>query len=452
MKSILIIDDEKNIRTILYDIFIDENYSPFVANDWSDAKKILLSSKIDVILLDICLPKISGLEILEILKREYSNIEVIIISGQGNIDLAVKAIKKGAFDFIEKPLSLEKVITIVENAIKIKELKEENENLKNQVNNQFYDVNIIGKSKHISDIKDKINIAAKSDARVFITGENGTGKEVVAKSIHLSSNRKTKSFIDINCAAIPENLIESELFGYEKGAFTGAINSKKGKFELADKGTLFLDEIADMSLGTQTKVLRVLQEMKFEKVGGVNSINIDVRIISATNKNILKEIDNGNFREDLYYRLNVIPIHLIPLRERKEDIPLLVNHYNHKISNKLHINKKIISTDAMDFLSSLPWNGNIRELKNVIERLSVMVEKGKIDIKDIHKYVNDQIDENYSDLLSKEENLKIAKDDFEKKFIQKKLMENDMNISKTAKILEIERSHLYKKIKKYNLL
>ena len=449
MDNILVIDDEQNIRSMLKDILEDEGFTTFEASNWDEGHKVLISNRIDVIILDVCLPKISGIEILEIVKKDFVALEVIVISGHGNIDIAVQAIKQGAFDFIEKPLSLDKVITVVENASKLKKLRDENEKLKAAVSHQS--IEIIGNSKNIQLIKEKITQASTSDARVLITGENGTGKELVAKTIHFKSSRKDNTFIEINCAAIPENLIESELFGHEKGAFTGAVASKKGKFELANKGTIFLDEVADMSLNTQAKVLRVLQEMEFERVGGVQPIKVDVRVISATNKNILDEIASGQFREDLYYRLNVIPIHVPPLRERREDIALLIDHYLDYFAKLSARPKKKLSKDSLNLLMNYPWNGNVRELKNVLERLNIMIDSENIKSSHIKTYVLEQDKrDNLGDLFHYS-SLKEAKNAFEKKYISQKLVENDMNISKTAKILDIERSHLHKKIKKYGL-
>ncbi len=449
MKSVLIIDDEQNIRTMLKDILEDEGCTAYCAQDWDEGHKILLLNKIDVMLLDISLPKVGGMEILDQIIENFTGIEVIMISGHGNIDLAVQSIKRGAFDFIEKPLSLERLLTVTANAIKLKKLREENEELK--ASNPVHKIEIIGDSKAIREVKEKIEQASKSIARVLITGENGTGKELIAKSIHYNSDRRKESFVEVNCAAIPENLIESELFGHEKGAFTGAVASKKGKFELAHKGMIFLDEVADMSLNTQAKVLRVLQEMEFERVGGVSTIKVDVRVLSATNKNILKEIEKSNFREDLYYRLNVIPIHSPALRERKEDIPILIDFYLEKLAKQSNHSKKVLSDNALKLLIDYPWFGNVRELKNVIERLNIMIESKHIKSHHIQSLVLSQESRENANSIYEYSTLREAKDAFEKKFIQQKLLESEMNISKTAKILEIERSHLHKKIKKYNL-
>ncbi len=449
MKNILVIDDEKNIRIMLSDILEDEGYQPFVAGNWDEAYKVLMTNRIDVILLDVLLPDVGGLEILDIIKKDFFNIEVIMMSGHGNIDMAVKAIKKGAFDFLEKPVTIERVLTVIENALRMKSLREENESLKQVVGKK---IQLIGESKAINQIKDKIESAAKTNARVLITGENGTGKEIVARSIHNKSERNDKPFIEVNCAAIPENLIESELFGHEKGAFTGAVAQKKGKFEVADGGTLFLDEVADMSLPTQAKVLRVLEEMSFERVGGVTPIKVDVRVLAATNKDIEEEIKNRNFREDLFYRLNVIPIYVPPLRERREDIPLIVQHFLYLFASENGKKLKEIEPSGIKLLENAEWKGNVRQLKNIIERLNIMVQDDYIKYEDVAEYVNEENDD-HKFFIEKTDfsSLKEAKDEFEKNFIIKKLKENDMNISKTAQVLNIGRSHLHKKINSYDI-
>jgi two-component system, NtrC family, nitrogen regulation response regulator NtrX len=466
--NILVIDDEDNIRVTLKDILEEEGYNTLLAEDWDNAQKILLSEKIDVVLLDIWLPKVGGMEILEKLKREYPALEVVMISGHGNIELAVKSTKLGAVNFLEKPLSIEKTLSVIENAVKIKKLKEENASLKKIV---YKDVNIIGESEVMKNVKEQIKSASQSNARVLITGGNGTGKEAIAHSIHLQSERASKPFVAINCAAIPENLIESELFGYEKGAFTGAETSKKGRLETAEGGTLFLDEIADMSLSTQAKMLRVLQEMEFERVGGNKTIHIDVRIIAATNKDIKEEIENKNFREDLFYRLNVIPIKVPELKDRREDIPLLVDYYITRFASDLGNSKKTIEKEAMEMLKNADWPGNVRQLINIIERLNVMVQDDTITKEDVKKYFlekmklgedkenkDDESEENkdaYQNITdfvdAEKKSLKEAKGEFEKMFIIEKLKENNMNITKTAQSLQMERSHLHRKIKQYEI-
>ncbi len=368
--NILIIDDEENIRNMLHEILNDEGYETFQAGEWDEAKKIFLSEKLDVVLLDIWLPKKGGMDILEILSKDFPAVEVIMISGHGNIDMAVKAIKKGAYDFLEKPLSIDRILHVVNIALERKSLKEENVFLKNTISKSY---EIIGNSQNINSVKNKIKAAAESNVRVLITGGNGTGKELIARGIHYQSKRAKAPFIEINCAAIPENLIESELFGHEKGSFTGAISQKKGKFELANKSTIFLDEVADMSLATQAKVLRVLEEMTFQRIGGVEQIHTDCRVVAATNKNIAKMIENGEFREDLFYRLNVIPIVSPTLKDRKEDIPLLIEHFLDMYSKESGKPKKKISKKALNLLINHEWPGNIRQLKNFIERINVMI-------------------------------------------------------------------------------
>lgn len=455
--NVLIIDDEENIRHMLEDILNEENYTTFTAGEWEEAHKKLLQEKIDVILLDVWLPKIGGMDILDILKKDFEAVEVIIISGHGNIDIAVKAIKNGAFDFLEKPLSIEKILTVLENALRMKQLKEENISLKTTISKEY---EMVGDSKPINQIKKKISAAAMSNARVLITGENGTGKELIARSIHFQSNRRNKPFVEVNCAAIPENLIESELFGHEKGSFTGAVSQKKGKFEIAHTGTIFLDEVADMSLSTQAKVLRVLEQMNFQRIGGTDNINVDVRVISATNKNIQEMINQGTFREDLFYRLNVVPIHNPSLRERKEDIPLLVEHFLAKYAQQSGLPKKKLKKDAVNYLKDYEWPGNIRQLKNFIERIIVLTETDEISINNVKHHLQtpgagamdkaenvEQLSyESFDDLELKE-----ARELFEKQFIEKKLLTKDYNISATAKLLGIERSNLHKKINQYGI-
>lgn len=463
--NILVIDDEDNIRSTLKDILEEEGYKSFLAEDWEKARQILLSEKIDVILLDIWLPKVGGMEVLEILKKEYPAIEIVMISGHGNIELAVKSTKLGAVNFLEKPLSIDKTLSVIENAVKIKKLKEENASLKKIV---YKDVVIIGESGIMKSVKEQIKSASQSNARVLITGGNGTGKEAIARSIHIQSERASNPFVAINCAAIPENLIESELFGYEKGAFTGAETSKKGRIETAEKGTLFLDEIADMSLPTQAKMLRVLQEMEFERLGSNKTIRIDVRIIAATNKDIKNEIENKNFREDLFYRLNVIPIKVPELKERREDIPLLIDYYLKRFAQDSSNTKKTIDKNALELLKNADWPGNIRQLINIIERLNVMVQNDTITADDIKKYFldrkslgeskeeNTEIKPNHKNITdfvdAEKKSLKEAKGEFEKMFIIEKLKENDMNITRTAQSLKMERSHLHRKIKQYQII
>ena len=451
--EIWILDDEKGILETLEDILKDEN---FQVKSFLWGKELLKEINLKqpkVILLDLWLKDIDGFEVLEKIKKTYPEVQIIVISGHGNIETAVKAIKMGAFDFIEKPLSYERVIVTVENALKLALLEEENKRLRENI---FGEVKLSGVSPTIQKIRELILKAAPTDTTVLIQGESGVGKEIVAKLIHLHSKRAKEAFVEINCAAIPETLIESELFGYEKGAFTGAQSFKKGKLELAHKGTLFLDEIGDLSLDAQAKLLRILQEKRFERLGGNKPIEIDVRIISATNKDLLKEIKKGKFREDLFFRINVFPISIPPLRERKEDIPILVEEFLEEFSYKIGCEKKIIKSDALEALIEYDWPGNVRELKNFIERLVIISSSSEISYKDLPSdFKNltkkkESFQEN-TDPWFKEKNYRLAKLLFEKEFLKRKLFEYGGNVSKTAREIGLERAYLQKKIKDFNL-
>lgn len=450
MNNVLVIDDEAGIRSILKDVLEDENYNVFLAEDGFSGLNILNNEPIDVVILDVWLPNMGGIEVLKKIKEDYPDIEVVVISGHANINLAVQAVKMGAFDFLEKPLSLDKIITVTRNAINLEKLKRENRTLKETV---FLEDEMIGQHESIEKIRKVIEQSAPTDARVLILGENGTGKELVAREIHRKSKRSGGPFVEVNCAAIPETLIESELFGHEKGAFTNALQRKRGKFELADRGTLFLDEIADMSLNTQAKVLRVIQEMKFERIGGEESITVDVRLIAATNKDIEKEIREKRFREDLYFRLNVIPIHVPPLRERKEDIPLLVDYFLKKFKPQAAKEPKKISKDALEILMNYHWPGNIRELKNVIERVNIMSEEELITADTIKLYLGAKLNSDHDEWLKIFRGMKLseARDMFESELIKNKLRENDYNLTRTARELGITTTNLYNKIKKLDI-
>ena len=364
--GILIIDDEPGIRRTLGAILEDERYKVFTAENALVGLEILENEAIDLVFLDVLLPKMGGLDALEQIRRDYSYLEIIMISGHANVDMAVRAIKLGAFDFLEKPISLEKVLTVCRNALAIKKLKEENRDLRKK--SKAPEEEILGVSAGIEKVRELIKQAAATDARILISGENGTGKELVARAIHRLSGRAEGPFIEVNCAAIPDTLIESELFGHVKGAFTDASGNRRGRFEAASGGTLFLDEIGDMSLSAQAKVLRAIQEQKIERVGSEKTIEVDVRILSATNQDLEQASRTGRFRQDLFFRLNVIPIQLPPLRERKSDIPLLLGRFLEQFSSK----KITIEETAMALLSSYSWPGNIRELRNFAERLAIM--------------------------------------------------------------------------------
>ncbi|OPY87738.1 MAG: Transcriptional regulatory protein ZraR [Smithella sp. PtaU1.Bin162] len=450
-ETILIVDDEASICQSLSAILTDEGYIVTVAGSGEEALKSFESEIPQLVLLDIWLPGIDGLETLQAIKTAHPNVMVIMMSGHGNIETAVKATKLGAFDFIEKPLSLDKVIIMVNNALSIIRLEEENVRLKQKVSHQY---ELTGNSQVINDLKEMIGIVAPTNAWILIMGENGTGKELVARSIHHLSHRSHKPIVEVNCAAIPEELIESELFGHEKGAFTGATEKKRGKFDLAHEGTIFLDEVADMSLKAQAKILRILQEKKFERVGGNKLIDMDVRVLAATNKDLEKEMEAGRFRQDLYYRLHVIPLLVPPLRERKEDIKLLAERFLLDFALKEGQPQKGITADAIKLLMQHDWPGNVRELKNIIERLIILTPGNEITVRDIPP-LNARIDNSevlpVPPVFTAADSLKDAKMDFERQFIIKKLEENEGNISKTAEAIGLERSNLHKKLKSFKV-
>ena len=384
MTKILIIEDEEPIRRVLVRILIDENknFKITEAKNGKEGISYLKKEKFDLVLCDIKMPKMDGIEVLQETKTNNINIPFIILTGHGNLETAVDAMKLGAYDFISKPPDLNRLLTTVRNALENKSLRIENKKLRKKISKKNQ---IIGESKSIVRVTEMISKVAKTDARVLVTGENGTGKELVANQLHEQSNRSNKNFIEVNCAAIPSELIESELFGHVKGSFTSAIKDRSGKFEAADKGTLFLDEIADMSLAAQAKVLRALEEKKIQRVGNEKDISIDVRVIAATNKDLKKEIAEGRFREDLYHRLAVIIIHVPKLIERKEDIPLLTNHFIELISKEQGLEKKNFTKEAMKKLDNYSWTGNIRELRNVVERLMILGDN-PITIENITQY------------------------------------------------------------------
>jgi len=437
--SVLVVDDEEGILETLSGILEDEGYEVITASSGEQALNLVEEHSPEIILLDVWMPRgIDGLETLKEIKKINQAPAVIMISGHANIDVAVQATKLGAYDFLEKPLSLEKVLIIIKRALEKQQLERENIELKTSIALRW---EIIGKNNKIINLKNEILKAAVSMGKVFIFGESGTGKELVARALHEASERKNKNFVEVNCAAIPNELIESELFGHEKGSFTGAFERKKGKFELANDGTLFLDEIGDMSLATQAKVLRVIETQEFQRVGGSKKTKVDVRIITATNKNLLEEIKKVNFREDLYFRLNVIPLLLPPLRERKEDIPLLIEHFLEIFAQQYGQKTKKISKATLNVLMEYDWPGNVRELKNTIERFIIMTTSENIDMKHV-PFLGGEKTDYYSYKTIRE-----AREKFEKDFISKKLQENSWNISKTAEDLEIERSNLHRKIK-----
>lgn len=447
MKSIFIIDDEIQICESIKMILDLEGYNVVYSTDPQTGLNRLNEGSFSALLLDIQMPGMSGFEVLKKVKEKKPNLSVIIISAHGSVENAIKATRLGAFDFIEKPIDRDKLLISVRNAVEQSNLIQENLEIKKTLEGEG---EILGNSKAVKDILEMIDKVAPLDTRVLITGENGTGKELVARAIHKNSLRKDKPFIEVNCAAIPNDLIESELFGHEKGAFTGAVQQRIGKFELANKGTIFLDEIGDMSLQAQAKVLRAIEDGKIERVGGGKKIEVDVRIIAATNKNLKEEIEKENFREDLFHRLNVIPINIPPLRERLEDIPILVEHFANEITKKHKKAPVKFCDDAIKFLQSLQWSGNVRELRNIVERIIIIVDKKEVSRNDIEiLFAPGQA--NMDDIIGGSNSFQEFKEKAERAFILKQLKANNWNISKTAELLEIQRSHLYNKMKKYGI-
>jgi two-component system nitrogen regulation response regulator NtrX len=445
MQQILVIDDESNIRSTLQLVLRDEGYSVDLASDIKSGEKIFSSKNIDVILLDVKLPDGNGVNFLKEIKRNCPGIEVIMISGHGTIEMAIDAIKLGGYDFLEKPLSLDKTKLTVKHAIeKVRFEKEKKEWQENQLNK----MKIVGESDAIQKIKEQIIQVALSDSKVLITGESGTGKELVAYAIHFQSNRADKPFVKVNCASIPSELIESELFGHEKGAFTGALSKHIGKFERANGGTLFLDEIGDMNLSAQAKVLRALEEKEIERVGGTETIKVDVRVISATNKNIIEEVKNKIFREDLYYRLNVFPIHIPPLRERKSDIQLLLEYFLKNFCFENNKRQKLFSNEAIELLKNHTFPGNVRELRNIIERSVISVNDDEIKLEHLDfLYKNHSVE----DIFTTPRPLQEAQNELEKKYIETQLKLNNYDYVKTAEILGMERTNLHRKIKQLGI-
>lgn len=440
---VLVVDDEEGIRESLSDVLSDEGYQVITAESGERCLKILEDQTPDLIFLDVWMPGIDGLETLDRIMSKNTGLPVVMISGHANIETAVKATRTGAYDFIEKPLSLERIVLVAKRAIEKKTLEMENISLRETLSQKC---RLIGESPAMNAVKDQLFMAAKSSSRVMITGESGVGKEIAARMLHERGSRASAPFVEINCAAIPQELIESELFGHEKGSFTGAIEQKKGKFEMADKGTLFMDEVADMSLATQAKLLRVLETQEFQRVGGNRTIKVDVRVIAATNKNLEELIKEDKFRSDLYYRLNVIPIHMPPLRERRDDIPLLAEYFLQQLAKEYGQPAKSISAEALEALKAYHWPGNIRELKNLIERMVIMTRSETIKADSIN--LNGPAKE--SDYASYK-TLREARDHFERGYLMKKLEENNFNISRTAEAIDIERSNLHKKIKTHNI-
>jgi len=442
MHNILIVDDEASIRRSLTGVLEDEGYSASGAESGEACLEVLRKHSFDVVLLDIWLPGIDGLETLEKIRELDAAPEIIMISGHGTIETAVRATKLGAFDFLEKPLSIDKTLILIKNAIDAKRLRDENRDLKKQLVPKSV---IVGDSVPMKALRQQITIMAPTYGRVLIYGESGTGKELVAHAIHIQSPRKDQMFVEVNCAAIPEDLIESELFGHRKGSFPGAAIDKDGTFQKAHGGTLFLDEIGDMSLKTQSKVLRTLDEQRFVPVGGDEPITVDARLIASTNKDLEEEISKGNFREDLFYRLNVIPFSVPPLREHKEDIPVLGRHFLKEFSATYGRRSREITDDAIDVLMRYSWPGNVRELRNVIERIVIM---NPTTVRFERRHLPPLVHRDGGRRVAGEfSTLHQARDAYERDYILKKLDENHGNVSRTAEVLGLERSHLYRKMK-----
>src|SRR5215207_6550635 len=450
MKSrILVIDDEAAIRDSLRMILEYEGYEFLGAASGQDGLAMVERENPDLVFLDIKMPGMDGLEVLQRIKAADETVPVVMISGHATVTTAVDATKLGALDFIEKPLASERVLVTIRNAIDRSRLADENRSLKRVVEVRHQ---IVGESPHLKKVMDAIRRAAPTNATVLITGESGVGIELVARAIHRISLRSRERFVQVNCAAIPDDLIESELFGHEKGSFTGATEKQIGKFEQADKGTIFLDEVGDMSLKTQAKVLRVLQEGEVERLGSARTIKVDVRVISATNKNLEAEIEKGNFREDLYFRLAVIPIYVPPLRERSEDIPLLVKHFLNQLARENNRRPKQMTPAAMDILKRYRWRGNIRELRNTMERLIIMTEGESIDLPDLPESIRvDGPSRGPDNEMVKAGTLREHKEVSERAFLVQKLRETGWNISKTAELIDTPRSNLYKKLEQYQI-
>jgi len=445
--KILIVDDEEDIRRSLRMILEYEGHQCFLAATPQEGLEMSRREEPDVILLDIKMPSTDGLEVLQRLKERGDRSEVVMISGHGTIATAVEATRKGAFDFLEKPLEEGRVLTSVRNALKQKRLQEENRDLREEKESRF---KMIGTSSALEEISSAVAKAAPTQATVLIRGESGTGKEMVAWRLHEQSARKDRTFIKVNCAAIPEELIESELFGHEKGAFTGAVARQTGKFLQADGGTIFLDEIGDMSPRTQAKVLRVLQDGEVEPVGLPKTLHVDVRVLAATNKDLESEIRAGRFREDLYFRINTLIINVPPLRERRSDIPLLIEHFAKRFSQENNRHPMAFAPEAVRELSALPWRGNVRELKSAVERLLIMAEGDVIGLKDMVS-LRGASTAPPAPSLSQYRTLQEFKDATERQFLVEKLKEYDWNISATAKAIDTPRSNLYKKLEQYGL-
>jgi two-component system nitrogen regulation response regulator NtrX len=446
-EHILIVDDEPAIQSALRGVLEDEGYRVTAVGSGAEAIGAVADEVPDVVFLDIWMPGLDGLETLAQLKRVRPETAVVMISGHATIETAIKATRLGAYDFIEKPLSLDKTLVTVTRALEHARLESENQSLREKLDERSQ---LIGETRVLRALRDQIAMAAPTNGRVLIHGENGSGKELVARAVHANSARRERAFVEVNCAAIPEELIESELFGHERGAFTGAHARRRGRFELADGGTIFLDEIGDMSFKTQAKVLRALEEQSFERVGGKDTVKVDARVIAASNRDLQALMREGRFREDLFYRLNVIPIEVPPLRVRTDDIPLLVDHFIRSFSAENGKRVKTLSGEALAYFLGYDWPGNVRELRNMVERLVIMAPRPVIDADDLPAPLRPK--ERWGEGgEARERTLREARDGFERAYILAELRANDWNVTRTSERLGIERSHLYRKIKAYGI-
>jgi len=444
MESILIVDDERGIRETLSAVLRDEGFTADAVGTGEECLKAIALRAYGCVLLDVWLPGINGLETLSQMRASNCDAAVVIISGHGNVETAVRATKLGAFDFIEKPLSIEKTVLTVRNALRQRQLERANEEMSAELKAEY---EMVGESVGMRALRKQIAVVAPTDGRVLISGESGAGKELVARAIHAQSRRAAAPFIEVNSAAIPEELIESELFGHVKGSFTGATAAKKGKFEIADGATLFLDEVSDMSANVQAKVLRVLEEQRFEPVGSNTPISVDVRVIAATNKHLDEEIEKGTFRSDLFFRLNVIPFEVPPLRDRPEDVPLLIDHFNHRFASAYGKKAKRFDPKAIEAMQRYSWPGNVRELRNTVERVMILHQKGGVGVKDLPAFGDEEPPASSYRFPS----FKEASDAYHREFIQRKLDEAGGNVSRAAESMGIDRSHLYRRMRALGL-
>ena len=450
MARLLVVDDESGIRDALVQVFEYEGHEVLAAEDGPDGIALAVDFPPDVIFLDVKMPGLDGLDVLARLREADPSVLVIMISGHGTIDTAVEATRKGAYDFLEKPLDTDRLLVTLRRALQLRGLTQSMADLRSQVESRY---EIVGTSYPVRQVLERVERVAPTDARVLVTGENGTGKELVARAIHRLSSREARPFIEVNCAAIPSELIESALFGHVKGSFTGAVANRAGKFEQADGGTLFLDEIGDMSKDAQAKVLRALEQGVITRVGGSKAVQVDVRVIAATNKELERQIDEGDFREDLYYRLNVVPIHMPPLRERRDDIPMLIQHFTDIMTQREGMSPRSFETAAIDRLRALSWPGNVRELRNTVERLLILSAGGSVRSEDVELLAagRSAVRGVGGELLSTD-NFSDFKEGAERAYILQKLRENDWNVAETARRIDMPRSNLYKKIERYGLV